>query len=224
MVSVRGSRRRRSTELGFTLIEVLVSIAILTIIGGVVAAIYGIGLKSVAPNGPQGRLLGAHDLEILEQTLGQDGARAACFQLPPTGTPNYGNCTHGFATVASADCPKATSLCIGWVQVSDLSCHVAVYTVGANVTATRAEYRFVSGSPALLGSVPLARDVPVNITLGTPVTSTPEAGWTWVRSLPITITSTVVTSLPPSQQLNLQPVATDPGGANNALAGGVIPC
>ena len=220
MVSRRwATRRQKRSQQGLTLIEVIVSIVILTIIGGVVAAIYGIGLKAVAPTGPQGRLLGAHDLEILEQTLGQDGARAACIQVPPGGT-RYGSCSHGFASVAGANCPSGTTLCIGWPVVSDGSCHVAVYTVGSNVTATRAEYK----GGTLLGSVPLARDAPVNMVVGTPVTGTPAGeSYNWVKSLPITITSTVGTN-PPSQTLTLQPVATDPAGANNALSGGAVPC
>ena len=213
------TRRHKRSQRGLTLIEVIVSIVILTIIGGVVAAIYGIGLKAVAPTGPQGRLLGAHDLEILEQTLGQDGARAACIQVPSGGT-RYGSCSHGFASVAGANCPSATTLCIGWPVVSDGSCHVAVYTVGSNITATRAEYK----GATLLGSVPLARDAPVNFVVGTAVTGTPAGeSYTWIKALPLTITSTVGTN-PPSQTLTLQPVATDPAGANNALGGGAVPC
>lgn len=212
------TRRQRHGERGLTLIEVIVSIVILTIIGGVVAAIYGIGLKAVAPSGPQGRLLGAHDLEILEETLGQDGARAACIKLP-TGS-SYGSCSHGFATVAGAHCPSGTTLCVGWPVVSESSCHVAVYTVGSNSIGTRAEYK----GTTLLGSVPLARDAPVNIVVGSPVTAVPVGeSYSWIRALPITITSTVGTS-PPSQTLTLQPVATDPAGANDSLNGGAVPC
>ena len=218
MVSRRRLARREARgQTGFTLIEVIVSIVILTIVGGVVSTLFGVGIKAVAPNGPQGRMLGAHDLEILEQTLGQDGARAACIQVPTSGT-RYGSCAHGFATVASAHCLAASTLCLGWPQVSTNTCHVAVYGVGAAVTATRAEYV----GATLLGSVPLARDAPVNFAVGTPVTGTPAGeAYTWIKALPLTITSTLGAN-PPSQTLTLQPVSTDPGGTNNALGGGVL--
>lgn len=185
---------------------------ILSIIAGAIAAIFQVGLKAVAPNGPQARLLAAHDLTILEQDLGQDGARAACIKVGGTA---YGSCSHGFAAVT---CSSA-SLCFGWPQVSEGSCHVAVYAIGVGVSATRIEYR----SPVAVSSVPLARNQPVDISVGSVATTTPPGeGYTWVRSMPVTITGTGISS-GPSQTLSIQPVATDPAGPTSVINGGT-PC
>lgn len=215
----RSSRHARASESGLTLMEVLVSIAILTIISGVIAAIFGVGLKVVAPNGPQARLLGAHDLTVLEQDLGQDGARAACVKVSGTA---YGSCSHGFSAVT---CSTA-SLCFGWPVVvlpSDVSCHVAVYPTGTGVSATRVEYKVSGGTPTQLSSVPLARDQPVDLSLGTVVASIPPGeSFSWVRSLPVTVSASGITN-GPSRTLALQPVAADPAGPSSAF-NGAIPC
>ncbi|MBV8528667.1 MAG: prepilin-type N-terminal cleavage/methylation domain-containing protein [Candidatus Dormibacteraeota bacterium] len=213
---IQPQRNARRSEVGLTLIEIIVSMVLMTLVAGVIASVYSIGIKAVSPTGPQARMFGAHDLSILEQSLGQDGARASCIQVP--GGTQYGSCDK----VPSADCPaSSTILCFAWPQVSDASCHVAVYTVGASTTAQRVEYKVGGASP--LASVPLARAVRVNITVGTPVQSPPQGEtYHWIRALPITIAATVVTNAP-AQQLTLQPIATDPAGANAALPGGT-PC
>jgi prepilin-type N-terminal cleavage/methylation domain-containing protein len=233
-------RRSHAQESGLTLIEIIVSLVILAIVTGAVAATFFVAFKAVAPNGPQARLLGAHDLTILEEALGRDGARAACIEVPPGGASNtFGSCANGFASVetwaAAQGKPNCTAnpnpnLCIGWVQVSDLSCHVAVYPGGSS-NGTRTEYaRVGSGTPSLVGSVPLAREQQVNLQVGTPpptpyFATPPGETYNWIRSLPVTITALGVTN-GPSQVLALQPVATDPNGAL-ALVGpppGAKPC
>src|SRR5437660_8874513 len=82
MVAVRPTRTgRHRHELGLTLIEMIVSIAVLIIVGGAMAGAFGIGYHVVAKGGPSDRLTGAHDFMVLEQQLGKDGARAACAQV-----------------------------------------------------------------------------------------------------------------------------------------------
>jgi prepilin-type N-terminal cleavage/methylation domain-containing protein len=193
-----------------TLIEMLVSIAILAIIGGVVASAFSLGLKITRPGGPETRLLASHDLMSLEQSLGQDGARAACVKWPGG---QLGNCNASrFGSVA---CPAA-DLCLGWPQVSDGSCHVVDYQLGDNVAAQRTEYK--AGTAAALSSIPLAREVPVNIA----VTSVDVVN-SWVRGISMSITATGVNS-PPTQTITLHPIATDPAGTSaNILVGG-SPC
>ncbi len=99
MIRMWPPRRARRSELGLTLIEIIVSMVIMTAIAGVIASIYSIGIKAVSPTGPQARMLGAHDLSILEESLGQDGARASCIQIP--GGTQYGSCDK----VPVTDCP-----------------------------------------------------------------------------------------------------------------------
>lgn len=212
--------RSRRGEAGLTLIEVLVSIIILSIIAGALAAIFSVGLKAVAPNGPQARLLGAHDLTVLEQDLGQDGARAACIKVSGTA---YGSCSHGFAAVTCS----STSLCFGWPRQEQpgqpWSCHVAVYATGASVSATRVEYLVSGGTPTQISSVPLARDQPVDVIVGAVATTTPVGeAYPWVRSLTVTVRASGIAS-GPSQTLALQPVATDPAGPTSVINGST-PC
>lgn len=206
----------RQGEAGLTLIEVLVSIIILSIIAGALASIFQIGLKVVAPNGPQARLLAAHDLTLLEQDLGMDGARAACINVGGTA---YGSCVHGFAAVTCG----SGSLCFGWPQISDGSCHVAVYPTGTGISATRTEYSVSGGTPTQIGSVPLARVRHIDISVGSAVTTTPPGeSYTWVRSLPVTISDSSIAN-GPSETLAIQPVATDPAGPTSVI-NGATPC
>lgn len=217
-LAMRTSRRRRHGELGFTLIEVLVSIAILAIIGGVVATAYSVGLSILQPGGPQTRFLASHNLMVMEQVLGKDGARASCVKVPGSGT--YGACSKNFP---SANCPAA-DLCFGWPQVSDSTCHVSDYAVGSGVVATRTEYVAGVATPAQADT--LTRESPVNIVIDVAnvktVTPTGES-YTWLRSLPVTVTGTGLAN-PPSQKLVLHPIASDPAGASSQITASGSPC
>lgn len=213
-------------ECGFTLIEVIVSMTILAIIGGAIAAIFSVGFEVLRPGGPQARLLGSHDLMVLEQALGKDGARAACVQTPASDTP-YGSCRNGFAKLHTDkinDCPDA-DLCFGWPQVSDLSCHVAVYAIGSNTTALRTEYSVSSsGSVSKVAASVLAREGAVNVQVGAVVAVAPPGEtYSWVRSIPVSIT-TVGVAKGPSETLVLHPIATDPAGSASAITSAGNPC
>jgi prepilin-type N-terminal cleavage/methylation domain-containing protein len=214
---------RHQRECGFTLIEVIVSMAILAIIGGAVAAIFSVGLEVLRPGGPQTRLLGSHDLMVLEQTLGKDGARAACVHTPASDKP-YGSCANGFAKLPDRDCPDA-DLCFGWPQISDSSCHVAVYAIGSNTTALRTEYAVSSsGSVSTVAASVLAREAAVNIQVGAVVAVTlPGETYSWVRTIPVSITTVGVTK-GPSETLVLHPIATDPAGSGSRITSAGSPC
>lgn len=236
MTGKRVWRSAHTAESGLTLIEVIVSLVILAIVTGAVAGVFFVSFKAVAPSGPQARLFGAHDLTILEQSLGRDAARAACIDVSTGGGSNpFGSCINGFATIQTWAAAHGTpncaanppsTLCIGWVQVSDLSCHVAVYPNGTS-DGTRTEYSVVgSATPTLVSAVPLAREQHVRITPGNPYyTPPPGEAYQWIRSLPVTIASVGVTS-GPAQVLALQPVATDPNGPSGLIgtSPGVRPC
>lgn len=191
--------------------EVLVSLVILGIVVAVIGGIYTIGLKAVSSTGPQSRLLGAHDLMILEQDLGRDGARAVCIHVPGPAATGYGSCARALSGGRCA----ASQLCIGWPQQG--VCHVASYNVGTATDATRTEYAVSGGATSQLTSVPLARIRHLDITVGTPVLTTPPGEmppYSWVQALPVTLSvpATAVTS-GPSARLTLQPIATDPAAS-----------
>lgn len=221
-------RRRHRGERGLTLIELIVSIAILAVIGTVVAAAFSVGLKAVSAHGATDRLAGAHDLMALEQQLGQDGARASCIEV---GGHVYGRTattcapSTGYGRVSA--CTSAV-LCIAWPQLSDFACQVAAYTetgTDPKVIVSRTLYSVASGAANALAAVtvPLTVD-PVRITLGTPDAPTAPGGYAWIRSLPITIEATGVNLGQFSQTLALHPVATDPDGAAAGITGQGSPC
>jgi len=149
------ARQGRPGEHGFTMIETLVSLALLALIAGVLGTVYTVGLRALAPGGPNARLGGADDFMVLEQTLGRDGSRAGCIQIQggtvygQTGSTctTTGATTTGFGKVALF-CGTAV-LCFGWPQESGpsgtptWSCHVAVYIAtgtSPKLTIRRTEY------------------------------------------------------------------------------------
>jgi prepilin-type N-terminal cleavage/methylation domain-containing protein len=205
---------RRTSERGFTLIEAVVSIAILSIVAGTMATVFSVGFHVVAAGGPKDRMTGAHDFMVLEQALGKDAARAACFQVQGT---VYGQtsstCSSSSAYGQVSGCSSAL-LCIGWPDVGESSCHVAVYVQSAGIVR-RTESRVSGGGVVSVGSGRLTEDT-VIITLSNPQTTAPS-GYRWLRSLPITVTATGVTAGQFSQTLTLHPVATDPDGAASAI-------
>jgi prepilin-type N-terminal cleavage/methylation domain-containing protein len=226
-------------EHGFTLIEMLVSLALLALIAGVLATVYTVALRALAPGGPTDRLAGANDFMVLEQVLGRDGSRAGCVQVQ--GGTVYGQtastctttgATTGFGKV-KALCSTAV-LCFAWPQDSGTSwtCHVAVYmTAGTSpkVTVKRTEYSVALGanSAAPFATVSLTTD-PVNFQVppqsGSLQTATAPGGYPWVRSLPIKITATGVSNGQFAQTLALHPLATDPDGTSSAITTQGSPC
>jgi prepilin-type N-terminal cleavage/methylation domain-containing protein len=255
VMHARSSRSFRRDEYGFTLIEVLVSVAILAIIGGVVAAAFSVGLRVLVPGGPTDRFAGAHDFAILEQALGRDGARAGCIQVQggtvygknPNVTPTPCSGSTGYGKVSAC---SSAALCFGWPMLgsqsdlSDSSCHVAVYTTTGTppkLTVTRSEYMVtLAGVSTLVATAPLtstggstrisssAVDFKVPPASGNILFATAPGNYQWVRSLPVFVKATGVTSGQFSQTLALHPVASDPAGASGSVANSsgnsVSPC
>lgn len=124
-------RRRsasRAGERGFTLVEVLVSLAILSIVGTVLGVVFSIGMRTLLfPGASQDRLGAASYAIAIEQPLTEDVQRASCIQLPSD--QDGGTCDAGtFQGLCSAG-----SLCIGWPDlVHPDQCDMALYAVSAN--------------------------------------------------------------------------------------------
>lgn len=224
------SRHRHARERGLTIIELIVSLAILAVIAGSLAAAFSIGIRVLARGGPQDRLAGAHDLATLEQVLGRDAARASCIQIQGAATvygrtsPNSGPCSSATGYGKVGGCSGAT-FCFAWPQYgSPWSCHVAVYTT-VNQMVTRTEYAVPVGSGAsAVSSIPESTDT-VTLQVGTLSTVTVlDGNYPWLRTLPVNIKATGVSKNPFNETLALHPVASDPGGSASAVTTSGSPC
>lgn len=255
MLTVRCSaeRTQRPGEHGFTLIEVIVSIAILAIAAGAIAAAFTAGLHAFAPGGARDRLAGAKDLSVLEQLLGRDGARAACItaQDPTSGsfivygqTSSTCATTTGYGKVPGCTSAPFATLCLAWPQLGtsgpaflDSTCHIAVYTAGApqppatpaasGGIVTRTEYTVPLSGAFSSSAVTVDRFDTVRLQIGaaSPPSYKPAGEtYTWLRSLPISIVATGVASNQPGQSLALHPVAVDPDGPAAAITEDGSPC
>lgn len=224
-------RHRHARERGLTLIEVIVSLAILAVIAGSMAAAFSVGIRVLARGGPQDRLAGAHDLATLEQVLGRDAARAACIQIQGAATvygrttPSSGPCSSATGYSKVGGCSSAT-FCFAWPQYASAnwSCHVAVYTT-VNQMITRTEYAVPIGSTATaISSIPETADT-VTLQVGAVSTITVSDGnYPWLRTLPVNIKATGVSKNPFNQTLALHPVASDPGGSAAGVTTSGSPC
>lgn len=223
------SRDRHHGQRGFTLVEMLVTISILTVVVGVIGAAYGVGLKIISPGGARDRLAGVHDQMTFEKLLGRDVSRASCILVP--GSPGWGSCAHGFANATVQDlghCGGAR-LCVAWPQVSDLSCHVAAYSVSTSGLTKgevlRNEYA-VSPAGVLLGvsarGVTTKGQPVVGLTI-TAATAASPTGGTWVSLLTVVVRSTGLAN-PPTGTLQLRPLVTDPAGPGASIGATGPPC
>lgn len=244
MLRSRNEGMRREGERGFTMMEVIISLGILSLIAGAITGVFITSLRDLAPGGAQARLAGSHDLAYLESLLGKDGARATCIATS-TSTTVYGQTstacsstpgsTQGYYAAGCASAPLASPavLCLGWPVLGSssspytgTSCHVAVYKVNPTGVVTRTEYQVAFGTGSSSFSV-RTQVASVNVDLYysvqmTPATSftaytPPGETYTWLRALPINLKATGVSLGAFSETLTLHPVATDPGGAASAV-------
>jgi hypothetical protein len=175
---------------------------------------------------------------ILEERLGQDGARASCIKVTGDATvygqntnvtPNTCSSSTGYGKVSAC---STAALCFAWPQTSGASwsCQVAVYAssgTAPKLLITRNEYTVPLGGSASAGAtIPMTTDT-VNFQVPALTNNnwvTAPGDYKWIRSLPVTITATQVRAGPFSQQIELHPVATDPGGAAALVTSSGSPC
>lgn len=181
------NNRKRGQQCGFTLVEVIVAMAVTAVIGGAIVGAFAATTRTLTPGGSKDRLSGAHDLSFLEQNLSRDAARSSCITAPDMTSGTYqaygqtaSTCLAstgygGYGNPALIRCTSApfAALCFGWPQLgtavnnyADSTCHIAMYT--SSVTPSG------SATPPPSGNVFVTRTeyvVPMQST-GNPTTHT----------------------------------------------------
>jgi prepilin-type N-terminal cleavage/methylation domain-containing protein len=216
--------RRRRGQHGFTVTELLVSIAILGAIGASMAGAFAIGFRTLGPGGAQAKLTGSNDLIAFEQQIGADVARAVCLAAPTqTSIPTTG-CTASIGKSPST-CGTVSSylLCLAWYVPGTTTCHTVTYAqqAGTGVVLRRDLNDTTNASSTTrvgTGSLNLAAS-------WTPSPTTNNA-YKWTSRVAI-VTAQVNNRIrlpqkPASTTFYLVPLAADP--VSPAVAGGTIPC
>lgn len=217
-------RRHRHGERGLTLIELLVTVTILTIVGAAIGVAFDVGIRVMGNGGAKDRLIGGHDVSVAEQLIAQDVSRSACIAQQTGGTYHtYGSCAHQFANASVTTACKAALVCSGWPQVSDLSCHVAAYATSAG-QLRRYEY---AASPA--GTFSHVNDRAVTtgaatITIASLSPTLAPGGYSWIPVVSITVTATGVALNQPGGTLVVRPLSVDPAAGAASIGSGAPPC
>jgi prepilin-type N-terminal cleavage/methylation domain-containing protein len=227
---VTARRGSRTGERGFTLVEMLVCLALLALIGTVMGIVFSVGLRAiVAPGASKDRLAASSDAIAVQQLLSTDVNRASCIAVAPAsgGSLNpYGSCA-AETSPFQGDCSDSASgsgsdsdsgsgsgsgtalLCLEWPDLTTATqCDVAVYTLGSQ-QVTRTAWLGAASAGSVSYPVTVAPSAPVVVT----PTATPAApsapGFAWPVELEITVTSADAQLInPPSLSLDLQPLAT----------------
>lgn len=206
-------RASRTGERGFTLVEVLVCLALLAIVGAVMGVVFTVGMRSIlAPGASRDRLTAASDAISVQQLLSTDVRRATCIAVPSaTSSETFGSCV-AETSPFQGEC-SSTELCLEWPDLTAADqCDVAIYGLGAQqVTRTV----WLAGAPS--GAV----SYPVVVTPSAP--SAPAGAWP--VELEVTVTSTGAQLVnPPSVSLDLQPLATVAWPTDPVSAASTGPC
>lgn len=208
---------RRRGQLGLTLPELLVALAILAIISGSLASAFEIGLRLLGPTGAQATLTGNHDLLSFEQQMGADVARADCLAAPGQPSIPTGGCASFLSSVQNCT-PSQDLLCLAW-YVSGSSCHAVTYLRRADGAIVRNDN--VNSTSARIATG--------GLTIAASWTATPTStnSYSWTKQVTILVTQKATSGAPAAKTpvtttFHLVPLAADPRSL--ALPAGTSPC
>lgn len=225
----RAARRRDRGEGGFTLVEALISLAILSLVSGVIGIVFSVGVRSIlSPGAADSRLAASSNLLLLQELLSKDVQRAAC--VATSASQVLGDCDRVLSHCETGGTwVPADQVCVAWPEIMEsgsppsptASCQVIAYAVPV---AGRVERELWSGSSApteqTLGSSRAEVSLSAVLTGGGPGQP--------LGSLRVTLSTRVpspaMLANPPRASFTLQPLATQPTGAGEAFASGGFPC
>jgi prepilin-type N-terminal cleavage/methylation domain-containing protein len=213
------------SQLGMTLMELLVTMTILATIVGSIAGAFAIGFHVLNPGGAPARLTGNNDLIAFEQQIGADVNRAVCLASagPPTQTSiPSGGCTKSVrkspstcgAPFSGAN-PAGYRLCLAWFVAGSATCHTVTYSqMPSSGVILRSDS---SGTSSRVGTGGL-----LLAATWTALATTTNA-YMWTNQVVVTVTqqgARVVT--PQTTTFYLAPLVADP--LSPAVPGASTPC
>lgn len=213
---------RRRGERGLTLTELLVALAVLTIVAGAIAGAFAIGIRVLGSGGAQARLMGSHDLLAFEQQIGADIARADCLKAPNETTVPSGGCASSVQKNPSSCGTGSYALCLAWYVPASATCHTVLYWQKANGTVVRSDIAS-GGGPATSDQVTTG---PLNVTATWSAAATTNNGYLWTNQVSVKVTQVGTSGAPTvgplTSTLLAVPLAVDP--LSPALASGSQSC
>ena len=213
-----------------TLVEVLVSLVILTLVAASIAGAFAIGFRTVGSVQAQARFAGDNDLIAFEEQLGRDINRAVCLKATGQTAIPTGGCTMSVMKSGSSTCGAdgTYSLCLAWYQAGSSTCHTIVYKPATGVAhVARTDYNSTTGKTTV---VQISSDNYAITASWTPtVTSTGASGsnaaYTWTNQVTVSFNQSPAGASKPvttPPRLSWSPLSADP--LSPAIPGGVVPC
>jgi prepilin-type N-terminal cleavage/methylation domain-containing protein len=212
----------RRGQLGLTLTELLVAMAILAAIAGSLAGAFAIGFRILGPTGAQATLTGNHDLLAFEQQIGADVARADCLASPgdPPSVPVQtsiptGGCTNSVLKAGGSTCGASYFLCLAWYVpgASPATCHTVTYWQRLDGTGIfeRSDLNLTTGATT---TARIATGGLKVIASWTP-SPTSNNGYSWTTKVTVVVTQQAIAGAraaakPPKTTFYLVPLAADP--------------